>query len=98
MARGRNHQWSRRPLDALQCFRRALRERPRGVEARFHLGESLWQLGRLDDALRTWRDVTQSDPAFAPAWQALAEGALGTGDVASARAAPDRGGARAPPA
>jgi predicted O-linked N-acetylglucosamine transferase (SPINDLY family) len=95
IARGRNHQWSRRPLDALQCFRRAMREWPRGVEARFHLGETLWQLGRLDEALRAWHDVTQTDPAFLAAWQALAEGSLGTGDMQAAEAAADQVLARA---
>jgi len=79
LARGRNHQWLGRSLDALQCFRRALRESPRPIEARFHLGEVLWQLGRLDEALRSWRDAVESDPAFVAGWQALAEGSLGTG-------------------
>jgi predicted O-linked N-acetylglucosamine transferase (SPINDLY family) len=89
MARGRNHQLADRPLDALQCFRRAAREWPRGVEARFHLGEALWKLGRLEEGLRAWRDATSAEPRFRAAWQALAEACLGMGDAQAAREAAD---------
>jgi len=85
MARGRNHQLADRPLDALQCFRRATREWPRGVEARFHLGEALWKLGRLDEGVRAWRDAANARPRFLAAWHALAEASLGMGDTEGAR-------------
>jgi predicted O-linked N-acetylglucosamine transferase (SPINDLY family) len=87
MARGRNHQWEGRPLDATQCFQRAAREWPRGVEARFHLGEAWWKLGRLEDAVRAWREATRLDARFVAAWQALAEAALGLNDNALAQEA-----------
>ena len=90
LARGRNHQWHGRPLDALQCLRRALRESPRPTEARFHLGESLWQLGRLDEALQAWRDAVAADPGFSAGWQALAEASLGMGDRDAAAKAAQR--------
>jgi predicted O-linked N-acetylglucosamine transferase (SPINDLY family) len=90
MARGRNHQLADRPLDALQCFRRAAREWPRGVEARFHLGEALWKLGRLDEGLRAWREAASTEPRFLAAWQALAEASLGMGDAQGAREAAER--------
>jgi predicted O-linked N-acetylglucosamine transferase (SPINDLY family) len=87
VSRGHTHQAARRPLDALQCYRRALRESPRGSEARFHIGEALWQLGRLDEAVGAWREVVAGDERFLPAWQALAEASLGLGDAATAREA-----------
>lgn len=87
LARGREHQQALRPLDAIQCFRRAAREWPQGVEARFHLGESLWQLGRLGEAIEAWRAALHADPGFLPAWQALAEATLGTGDATAAAVA-----------
>ena len=90
MTRGRNHQFARRPLDAMQCFRRASREWPRGIEARFHLGEVLWQLGRLDEALLSWQDAARLDAQFLPASQALSEAALGMGDHATAKDAARR--------
>jgi len=68
LARGRNHQWLGRPLDALQCFRRALRESPRPTEARFHLGETFWQLGRLDEALAALDQATSFAPEVPDAW------------------------------
>ena len=85
VARGRAHQAQERPVDALLCYRRALRERASAPEALFHLGEALWQIGRLGDAIEVWRRCAAANPEFAPAWQALAEAALGMGDAAQAR-------------
>jgi predicted O-linked N-acetylglucosamine transferase (SPINDLY family) len=90
LARGRGHQSAQRPLDALQCYRRAIRESPAAPDAPFHVGELLWQLGRLDEAMQVWRDLAQRQPAFVPPWQALAEAALGRGDRALAREAAAR--------
>ena len=45
LARGRSHQREGRAVDAMLCFRRALRDAPQSVDVRFHLGEVLWQLG-----------------------------------------------------
>ncbi|HVO90820.1 MAG TPA: tetratricopeptide repeat protein, partial [Casimicrobiaceae bacterium] len=80
IARGRTHQIEGRPVDAMLCFRRALRDDETGREAWFHLGEVLWQLGRLPDAVSAWYRSAQADPDFAPAWQALTEARLGLGE------------------
>ena len=55
VARGRAHQGEGRPIDAMLCYRRAMRADARAPQAPFHLGEVLWQLGRLADAIGTWR-------------------------------------------
>ena len=90
VARGRTHQWEGRPVDAMLCFRRALRESSRGVEALFHLGEVLWQIGRLPDAIGAWKQACESAPNFAPGLQALGEALLGVGEFANARLVADR--------
>src|SRR5437899_3179694 len=87
LARGRNHQWQHRPVDAMLCFRRAVREDPRAGNPRFHLGEVLWRLGRQAEAIDVWRDATQIAPSFPAARQALAEALITTGDAAGARVA-----------
>ena len=96
VARGRAHQAAARPFDAMFCFRRALRLDARAVEARYHLGETLWSLGLTGDALTLWEQAVQSQPAWHPPWLALAEGRLATGDDARARAAADGALALAP--
>jgi len=85
MVRGRNHQLEGRPVDAMLCFQRAMREDRHAVDARFHLGEVLWQMGRLPDAIVCWRDAARIAPEHRPAQMALAEALLGTGDAAGAR-------------
>ncbi len=85
LVRGRNHQLEGRPVDAMLCFQRAMREDRHAVDARFHLGEVLWQLGRLPDAIVCWRDAARLAPAHRPAQMALAEALLGTGDATGAR-------------
>jgi protein O-GlcNAc transferase len=85
LARGHNHQSQQRPVDAMLCFRRAVREDPRATKARLRLGEVLWQLGRQADAIAVWRDATQSAPTFPAVRRALAEALIATGDVAGAR-------------
>jgi predicted O-linked N-acetylglucosamine transferase (SPINDLY family) len=89
LARGRNHQWQHRPVDAMLCFRRAVREDPGAGNARFHLGEVLWRLGRQAEAIAVWRDATEVAPAFPAVRQALAEALITTGDVAGAKDAAD---------
>lgn len=86
LERGRRHQWGRRPVDAMLCFRRAAREAPAAMEPRFHLGEVLWQLGRLPDAIASWREAAEIAPDHPAAQMALAEALLGTGDSDGARA------------
>ena len=84
LARGRSHQQERRPVDAMLCFRRALREAPQSADVRFHLGEVLWQVGRLSDAIALWREATKLSPQHAASHQALTEALLGTGEYVAA--------------
>ena len=51
LARGRAHQSEGRAIDALQCFRQAQRVAPRAIAPRFLLGQLLWQLGKVQDAI-----------------------------------------------
>ena len=87
LARGRAHQWEGRPVDAMLCFRQAARLEPRAPDARFHLGEVLWQLGRLPAAVAAWREATAVAPAHVAAWTAIAEASLAGGDYPAAREA-----------
>ncbi len=91
VARGRAHQSEQRPVDAMLCFRRALRENAGGADAHLHLGEVLWQMGRLNDAVQEWQEATRAGPRVLAAHLALAEGRLAVADwpgaaEASARA------------
>jgi predicted O-linked N-acetylglucosamine transferase (SPINDLY family) len=86
LARGRNHRTQGRPVDALLCFRRAVREHAQGYDARFALAEVLWKLGRLPDAVANWRECVRIAPGHAAAHRALAEALLGLGDGAGAGA------------
>ena len=90
VARGRTRQWEGRPVDAMLCFRRAIRADPRAPDPHFNLGDVSWQFGRVQDALAAWREAARLNPAFLPAWQALAEALLATGDAPAARAAAER--------
>ncbi|HEY2818139.1 MAG TPA: tetratricopeptide repeat protein [Casimicrobiaceae bacterium] len=87
LARGREHQVRGRAVDAMLCFRRAIRAAPQSVDARFHLGEVLWQLGRLPDAIAIWTEAAKLAPQHKASHQALTEALLGTGDVAAAEQA-----------
>ncbi|MEO8676597.1 MAG: tetratricopeptide repeat protein, partial [Casimicrobiaceae bacterium] len=90
VARGRTHQWEGRPVDAMLCFRRAIRADPRSADPHFELGEVFWQFGRADDALAAWREAARLNPAFLAAWQALAEALLAIGNATEARAAAEQ--------
>jgi len=87
LARGRTHQWEGRPADAIACFRRAAREAPRAPDPRFHLGEVLWQLGLIDEAIGAWREAGRTDGKFLAARLALTEALFTRGDWAGANAA-----------
>ncbi len=89
IARGRAHQRESRPIDAMLCFRRASRADPRAADPFFGLGEVFWQLGRLADAIATWREAARLDASFLAPRQALAEALLATGDAVAARTAAD---------
>ena len=84
LARGRTHQWKGRPADAIACFRRAAREAPRAPDPRFYLGEVLWQLGLIDEAIASWREAARVDSTFLAARLALVEAFFSRGDWAAA--------------
>jgi protein O-GlcNAc transferase len=84
LARGRSHQREGRAVDAMTCFRRALRETPQSVDVRFHLGEVLWQLGCLPDAIAIWREASKLAPQQRASHQALAEALIATGEYSAA--------------
>ncbi len=80
-----------RPIEAVLSFRRAIAggAGPAGhgaADARFRLGEALWQLGLVDDAVACWRNAAGVDAhALAPRL-ALAEALLTRGDYTDAQA------------
>jgi predicted O-linked N-acetylglucosamine transferase (SPINDLY family) len=55
LARGRKHQEAGRPIDAMLCYRRALKSNQYAAQAQYRLGEVLRDLGRDDEALAAWR-------------------------------------------
>jgi predicted O-linked N-acetylglucosamine transferase (SPINDLY family) len=71
------------------CFRRAQRVDPRLSDAPFHLGEVLWQLGRVPDAIAAWRDAVAANSGHLAPTLALAEASLAAGDFAGASGAAD---------
>ncbi|MBK7791983.1 MAG: tetratricopeptide repeat protein [Betaproteobacteria bacterium] len=87
LERGRAHQAQGRTVDALLCYRRALRADARTPEAHYHLGEVLQQLGVPADAIAAWTEAVRVAPTFLPAQLALAEAQLNQGDAAAARKA-----------
>src|SRR5690348_2447623 len=80
VSRGRSHQAEGRAIDALLCYRRALRESPQGVEAQFHAGEIAWQIGNRAEAIAAWRRLLVSSPRHLPSWHALAEALAANGE------------------
>ena len=84
LKRGREHQWARRPVDAMLCFQRAASLEPRAVDPRFLLGEVHWQLGALPSAVAAWRDAARVAPDHLASQLALAEALLAVADVEGA--------------
>lgn len=85
LARGRGHQQEGRAIDAMLCFQQAIRAAPQAVEPRVHLGEVLWQIGRVREAIGTWRRASGVAPDNLNLLLPLAESLLATGDAAAAR-------------
>ncbi|MEP6656400.1 MAG: tetratricopeptide repeat protein [Betaproteobacteria bacterium] len=90
---GRAHQAEARPVDAMLCYRRAVRGHPQGADAHFHLGEVLWQLGRMSQAIGAWRDAVSVGPDGLAAHLALSEACLAVGDFTQAETAAERASA-----
>src|SRR4029079_12670456 len=90
LARGRMHQAEGRVIDAMLCYRRALREATHGVDARFHLGEIAWLLGSEAEAIAAWQAAIERSPGHVPSLHALADAFGATGQFDAAVAAVDR--------
>jgi predicted O-linked N-acetylglucosamine transferase (SPINDLY family) len=73
LAHGRAHQSEGRVIDALLCYRLALREAPEGIDARFHLGEIAWHLGNAGDAIAAWEGVVARAAGHRPSLHALTD-------------------------
>ncbi len=57
--------------EALMCFRKAINEQPGYLNARYNLGNTLADLGRLDEAIAEFEAVVAADPGDAKARQHL---------------------------
>jgi len=86
LARGRSHQADGRVIDAMLCYRRALREAADGVDARFHLGEIAWHLGSQAEAIAAWQVAVERSPNHVPSLHALADAFASMGQFDAARA------------
>ncbi|HET6801610.1 MAG TPA: tetratricopeptide repeat protein, partial [Casimicrobiaceae bacterium] len=84
LARGRSHQAEGRAIDALLCYRRALREAASGIDARFHLGEVAWSLGNYAEAIAAWQHASELSPQHVPSLHALADAFAATGQIDAA--------------
>ena len=85
LSRGRSHQAAGRAIDALLCYRRALREAPQGVEAQFHAGEIAWHMGDRAEAIAAWRRSSATAPRHLPSWHALADALAANGEFDASR-------------
>ena len=83
-------------MDAMLCFRRAVKVLPRAAEPRLRLGEALQQLGLVGEAIRVWRDAAVLAPSSIDPLLPLAEALLTAGDFPGARDATARALALAP--
>lgn len=87
---GRGHFDAARHIDAMLCFRRAIRLEPPALEARYRLGETLWALGLTGDALAVWKELSVAEPRWSRPSRSLAEALLAVGDDPGAIAAAQR--------
>jgi predicted O-linked N-acetylglucosamine transferase (SPINDLY family) len=102
LARGRAHQQAGRPIDAMGCYRRALKSNPYTVQAQLRLGEVLRDIGRHDEALGVWRSALALSPGHGGLLMSLATEARRAGANAEAiegyhrvlAAKPEKWGAR----
>jgi protein O-GlcNAc transferase len=85
LSRGRAHQTAGRMIDALLCYRRALREAPDGADAQFHAGEIAWHLGHHGEAIAAWRRAVTGSPQHLPSWHALADALAAIGDLGASQ-------------
>jgi len=55
LKRGWAHQQAGRPIDAMVCYRRALKSNKHSAQAHLQLGDVLRSIGRQDEAFAAWR-------------------------------------------
>ena len=84
LQRGREHQWARRPVDAMLCFQRAASLAPEAVDPRYLLGEVHWELGASPAAVAAWRDAARVCPGHLASQLALAESQLALANLDAA--------------
>src|SRR2546430_2059550 len=73
LARGQAHQQAARPIDAMLCYRQALKSNRNAVQAQFQLGEVLRDLGRREEALAAFRMALSWQPQHLPSLLAVAD-------------------------
>ncbi|MEP7061712.1 MAG: hypothetical protein ABI881_04915, partial [Betaproteobacteria bacterium] len=96
LARAREHLAAGRALDALSCFRKAARQRPRALAPFAGIADSLWRLGKPREAIVAWQEAGARMPEHLPTWQAITEAATFIGDDAVAQESAARVLAAAP--
>ncbi len=74
----------KRYAEALTDLDEALAEAPELVVAREERGESLWQLGRKDEAIAAWSDAVRQNPGLPLANEFLAGASLSQGNTEAA--------------
>ena len=84
LARGQVYQHAGLPIDAMLCYRQALKVNRNAVQAQFHLGEVLRDLGVRNEAIAAWRSALSWQPRHLPSLMALAEMLRGAGAMADA--------------
>ena len=66
IARGQAHHRAGRNVDALVCYRAAVAANRYAIQAHYHLGEVLRDLGRSSEAFDAWRTVLTLQPRHLP--------------------------------
>ena len=72
LARGQAHQQAARPIDAMLCYRQALKSNRNAVQVQFQLGEVLRELGRREEAVAAFRTALTWQPKHLSSLVALA--------------------------
>jgi protein O-GlcNAc transferase len=84
LARGRAHQQAGRSIDAVGCYRRALKSNAYSTMAQLRLGEVLRDLGRYDEARAAWQTALALSPGHGAVLLNLAAAARRAGAHAEA--------------
>jgi len=82
LARGERHQRGGRNVDSLVCYREALLADRYAIQAHYHLGEVLRDLGRTGDAFDAWRTELTLQPRHLPTLLAFGAAARRIGKIA----------------